>query len=415
MLSRCSELLALRDFGIGVRFNEIGSAVGRQAKVDARVSIKPQCSVDAFRYSLNAGVDLRRKVLGRPIHDSDPLLIIGIVFDLLGSYQPCTLAGHGAEFQFPDRQRSQPIVAEHADIELTALDILLGDGGSSDLLVDEGDALCELLVRINDGCLRDTPRSILVQALDNQRQRKTRWPFDLAAHREDGEGRHRDPAIMYQRLGQILAARQDQATRVAPGIRDLHQLEIARDVLVIHGLMVKLLQQREYHMRLETFDLVAHRLDFFLHAERTNFMAGSAQGAHDVVFRFPFIDLSRGVSIGRVRRHEVRMHEHEDAEASHSAIHLRLDGPNSACMVFAVNRTVKSITSFRSEPTARRSCSRQRAIMSSNTASSVSWFSPVQRATSCLMLARCRLMKAEAGCPRRWRGSAENSRNRSRS
>ena len=90
MPSRCRELLALRDFGIGVRFNEIRGAVGREAKVDARVSIEPQCSVDAFRYPLNTGGYLRRKVLGRPIYNSDALLITGIVFDLLGGYVPCT-------------------------------------------------------------------------------------------------------------------------------------------------------------------------------------------------------------------------------------------------------------------------------------------------------------------------------------
>ena len=35
------------------------------------------------------------------------------------------------------------------------------------------------------------------------------------------------------------------------------------------------------------------------------------------------------------------MHEHQDAQALHSAIHLRRDGPNSACIVLAVNSTVK--------------------------------------------------------------------------
>src|SRR6185503_1215946 len=261
----------------------------------------------------------------------------------------------------------------------------------------------------------DAIRSILAQALDDQRQRKTRWPFDLAAHRKHGEGRHRDPAMMHQRLGQILAARQDQATRIAPSIWDLHKLEIAWNVLVIHGLMVKLLEQVEYHMRLETFDLVAHRLDFLLHAEWVNFMASRTQGAHDVVFCFPFIDLPRGVSLGGVRGHEVRMHQHQNAQASHSAIHLRRDGPNSACMVLAVNNMVKLITSFCLEPAARRSSSRQREIMSSSTASSVSWFSPVHRATSCLIWARCCRIKREAACARRCRGSVENSRERSRS
>src|SRR4029079_14495738 len=96
--SRRSELLALCDFGIGVRFNEIRSAVGREAKVDARVSIEAKRSVDAFCYSLNTGTYLRRKVLRRPVFNSDPLLITWIVFDPLGGYVPRTLAAHAAEF-----------------------------------------------------------------------------------------------------------------------------------------------------------------------------------------------------------------------------------------------------------------------------------------------------------------------------
>jgi len=44
----CSELLAFRYFGIGVRFDEIRSAIGSEAKVDACVSIELQCAVDAF-------------------------------------------------------------------------------------------------------------------------------------------------------------------------------------------------------------------------------------------------------------------------------------------------------------------------------------------------------------------------------
>jgi len=66
MPGRCSELLALRDFGIGVRFNEIQGAVGREAKVDARVSIEPQCSVDPFRCSLNAACTSGARFLAGP-------------------------------------------------------------------------------------------------------------------------------------------------------------------------------------------------------------------------------------------------------------------------------------------------------------------------------------------------------------
>ncbi|MGY4433630.1 hypothetical protein ACVWWO_006107 [Bradyrhizobium sp. F1.13.1] len=143
---------------------------------------------------------------------------------------------------------------------------LLGDGGGFDPFVDEGDPLGQLLVGVDDRCLRDAERAIHVQALDDQRQRKTRRAFHLAAHREDGKGRRGDPAVMHQRLGQILAAGQGQAARIAPGIRDLHQLEIARDVLVEGDVVVEFLQQRENHVRLELLDRLAHRLDFLLRA-----------------------------------------------------------------------------------------------------------------------------------------------------
>src|SRR5580704_5772867 len=100
-------------------------------------------------------------------------------------------------------------------------------------------------------------------------------------------------------------------------------------------------------------------------------MPGPAQRFHDVEFGLPLVYLLLGVPLGRVRGHQVRVHEHQDAQLFHSAIHLRRE-PKSACIVLAVNSTVKSITSFCSGPTARKFSSRQRAMMSSSTASSVS-------------------------------------------
>ena len=179
---------------------QVWSAIGKEAKVDTRISIEPQCSVYAFRCSLNAGAYLRREVFGRPVHDSDAFLIIGIMFGLFGGDLPCPLTAQAAEFQFPHRQNAQPVIAEHADIQFTSLNVLFGDGGGPEPIVNEGDALCELLVRIDDGCLRDTEGSILAQALDDQRQGKARGPLDLAAHRKHGKGRYRDPAIVHQRF-----------------------------------------------------------------------------------------------------------------------------------------------------------------------------------------------------------------------
>ena len=99
----------------------------------------------------------------------------------------------------------------------------------------------------------------LAHALDDQRQRQARRPPDFAAHRKDGEGRHGNSVVMHQRLGEILAAREHQAARIAAGIGDAHQLEIARDVLVVDDLAVELLEQREHRVRLPGLDRVADR------------------------------------------------------------------------------------------------------------------------------------------------------------
>ena len=55
MPGRRRKFLALRDLGIGIRFEEIRNAVGREAKVDAGIAIELQRPVDPFRYSLDAG------------------------------------------------------------------------------------------------------------------------------------------------------------------------------------------------------------------------------------------------------------------------------------------------------------------------------------------------------------------------
>ena len=167
---------------------------------------------------------------------------------------------HILKSQLPDRQHEQPFVADNADIDFAALDILLGDGGGADPLVDEVDAFGELVVGVDDGGLRNAVGGVLVDALDDQRQSEPRRPLHLAAHRKDGEGRHRNAMIMHQRLRQILAARQHQPARIAAGIGHVQQLEIAHDVLVVDRFAVKLLEQREHHVRLPGVDVVADRL-----------------------------------------------------------------------------------------------------------------------------------------------------------
>ena len=111
------------------------------------------------------------------------------------------------------------------------------------------------------------------------------------------EGRHRNPVVVDQRLGQVLAARQHQAARIAAGIGNAHQLEIAHDVLIVDDLALKLLEQAEHHIGFPAVDLFADRLELVVHAKRTNVMPGGTQRADDVVLGLPDIDFLLAVPL----------------------------------------------------------------------------------------------------------------------
>src|SRR5215475_2122392 len=133
--SRRRKFLTLRDLGIGIRLEEIENTFSREAKIDAGIAIELQRPVNALRCSLNAGVYFGREVLGRPVQDASPLLVVRIMLDLLGSDAPRAFS-HIAELQFPNRQHPQPVVAEHPDIKLTPLDVLLSNGRRTDSFVN---------------------------------------------------------------------------------------------------------------------------------------------------------------------------------------------------------------------------------------------------------------------------------------
>ncbi len=128
-------------------------------------------------------------------------------------------------------------------------------------------------VSTTDACAMPSEASWL-RLLTISGKREPRRAPDLAPHRKHREGGHRDAVIMHQRLRQILAARQHQAARIAAGIGNAQQFEIARDVLVVGGLAVELLEQIEDDVRLPALDRVADRLQLVLHAERPHLVAG---------------------------------------------------------------------------------------------------------------------------------------------
>jgi hypothetical protein len=200
---------------------------------------------------------------------------------------------------------------------------LLGDCRRADALVNEADAFGQPLVAVHHGRLRDAFRGILAQALDDEREGEALRPPDLALHREDGKGRHRNAVIGEKLLGDVLAPRQHEAARVAAGIGHAHQLKIAGDVLVVSGLAVELLEQVEDDIGLPAIDRIADRPKLRLHAQRLHLMSGCAERGEHVVFGLPDVDFLLAVAVRRGWGHQVRVHEHQNAQWLHRANHLR--------------------------------------------------------------------------------------------
>ncbi len=120
--------------------------------------------------------------------------------------------------------------------------------------VDEGDALGQLLVVLDHRRLRDAGGRLEEQRLHDQRKPELARQHGLAAGPHDREVRHRHAVVGEQLLRQRLVARQDQAARVAAGVGQAQQLQVADDVLIEGGDAGERLQQVEDDVRLERRD-----------------------------------------------------------------------------------------------------------------------------------------------------------------
>ena len=197
--------------------------------------------------------------------------------------------GEIGEAQFPNRQHLQPVIAQHADIDLAAFDILLGDRRRIEALVNERHAFGQLLVRVHDRRLRDAERGIFPKRLHDQRKFQAARTARLLAHREHRKRRRRNAVILQQLLRKILAARQHHPARIAARVRNAQQLQQRHHVLRVQRLAVEFLEHVEDNIRLPVLDGVTDRGQLGLHAQHAHFVTAFAKRRRDVVFRLPDI------------------------------------------------------------------------------------------------------------------------------
>src|SRR5437660_1593129 len=217
--------------GIGVGVNYVELSVGSEAQVDAGVVAKLERAVCAERglpgarrqLLVEVGSDggaghLVRFRLRRPLH-----LAAGNV------RHPLRKPG---QIELHQRQRDGRFVAEDADVELAALDVLLDEGGTVELVLDQPGPFQHLLLAMDDGARGDTYRSAARAGLDDHRERKLLTQLEFATLRHHERGRA-DAVVADDLLGQRLVLPQVQSVRTGAGVAHLEQIEEGSDVDVL--------------------------------------------------------------------------------------------------------------------------------------------------------------------------------------
>ena len=245
------------------------------------------------------------------------LLVLAVPLDLAGGDAGLPLHQR-TEAQLPHRQPRQALVAEHADIHLASIDILLDQGVGADLIVDEGDTVAQLLRILDDGGLRDAERRVLSGRLHEQGITQPGRHSELDTTAQHRELRRRDAMVSEQLLAQRLIARQQQAARIATGIGLLHEFEEGHDMLVVGDDPIEFLEQVEDDIGSPFSDGGAQLREAVEHAEAAHLMTHRTQGRDDIELGAPVVDLLVGEARRALGGYQRRMDEDQDPERLHS-------------------------------------------------------------------------------------------------
>ncbi len=222
-----------------------------------------------------------------------------------------------AEVHFPRRQRREPRVAEHADVDLAAVDVFLDERIALDLLVDELHALAQALHVLDERGLRDAERRVLGRRLHEQRKGEAARVAKAAAEREQPERRRRDAVRGEHAFRQHLVARQHHAARIAARVALPYELEVSDDVVVVGDDARELVEQVEHHVRAPLVDRLAKLGQMIADADDAHFVARAAQRMQNVVLGAKLVDLRLAQAADVVRRHERLVHHQKDSILPH--------------------------------------------------------------------------------------------------
>ena len=95
------EVLAVSQFRIGIGFEQVDSAVGRESQVDPGIAAEAECAVDAFAQVWDFRFQAGRQVVGSACGGADLFTIGEVPLDLAGG-DPRGVVAELGELQLPD-------------------------------------------------------------------------------------------------------------------------------------------------------------------------------------------------------------------------------------------------------------------------------------------------------------------------
>ena len=156
-------------------------------------------------------------------------------------------------------KRRRRVVAEHADVELAPFDVLLGQRGVAERLVDVRHAFHELLGVAHERALVDADRRVHAQRLDEERHAQVAAGLEVGLRVERGEVRVGNLLEREQLLRQRLVLLEEDLAGSAAGVGQLEQVEHARDShRAAQDVVAERLDEIEHELRLALLQALDH-------------------------------------------------------------------------------------------------------------------------------------------------------------
>src|SRR5580658_3334914 len=308
------KVVCLGEGRIGVCLDDDDFVLRGQPDIDAAHPADVQDAIDAPRELGELALHGRRQRPRGAIANL-PLLAVRVVpLRLRRSEARSVVAGGLAEEDLARRKDREPLVAQHAEVELSSVDVFLDEGVALEALVQEACSIDHLLLVLRKRGERDAVACLLANGFDERRIRKATEAAQRTLSWRHEEARNPDAMEGEELLRKSLVLAEHQRVGASAGVRDSHQLEQRRYVRLVRPIGQERLAKIEDEIRLEELDLVEDGLHFVEDGQRLHVVPELAQAREHVGFHRLALFRPKGAKAEGLARTDGTVHVEEDED-----------------------------------------------------------------------------------------------------